>query len=831
MIKKHLILLPTLFYCAFATAQLRTQTNNPIYNVISDSSGIHVPYFDFSINRLVKNKRWNGKWIWLNQARFAGYQKTNTLWLPDTSSNAVPYQALFRKKITLGSFPGTAVLFISGDVLYNVYVNGRFVGRGPVNIGSDYADKRSPGYWYYSSFDVKPFLKKGENIIAVNVFASAFEISATTSSRGRFICDLSLNNQPAALSTDGTWKCNLDTSFNNKGRILTYDANKAIQGWRNAGYDDSGWALASVVPKAGGKPLLNSQIPVPINLPLNPLHFMTIKQSQTAAVSGTDFFNPQKGENEFVLDFGKNTPAYISFSAICNKGDSIIVSPFEKLDYQSNRSFKYICRQGLNDYQTPNLSVFRYLKVKVYAKNRLTFRSFSADFSSYPVQYQGQFECSYPFFNELWHITRWTTQMCMNDMLYDSPLHQEPIGCTGDYFIESLNDYYAFGDAWLVRQNLIQTAMMLDKNDYKMFHTSYSLLWIQMMLKYYEYTGDKQLLTQLSPYVQKLLNRFESYLDKDYLLSNAPNYMFMDWIRINEFNAHHPPAVVGMGYLTMMYYKALKDGSAINQITGNYAVGRRDDLLSSKIKSALNRRLYVKEKGLYKDGIPFITKVKPGDWLPADKDLVTFSPHVNTLAVLYDIAPKNEQKALMNYVVTQKDYQLQPYFMSYVLAGLHHTDQIDEGLRQVGLWKNGIDTSTYTLKENWNDKTDDGYTGDYSHAWGGSPLLFLSQSILGISPAGPGFRKIKIMPYAGEKITFAKGAVPVGKNTKVKISWRSDANKTYIYNVVIPKEHSAEYFHPVEFRNWKISVNGKKVSYTPQPLLLNKGNYTVRYAQ
>ncbi len=751
MVKKYLILLNALLFCLNATAQVGNLTNNTGYQVIADSSGIHAPYFSFSPNSLSRNKHWKGKWIWLNQARFAGYQKTNTLWLPDTASGAVPYQALFRKTMDIAGTPSSAVLFISGDVMFNVYVNDRFVGRGPANIGSDYADNHSPDYWYYSTFDVKPYLKKGKNIIAVAVFASAFEISATTSSRGRFICDLALDNQQAVISTDETWKCNLDTSFSNGGRLLTYDASKAAEGWRKTGYDDSGWASASAVAIADGNKLFNSQIPVPINLPLDALRIMAITGPQAPVVSKADFFKPHKGANEFILDFGKNLPAYISFKAFSDKEDSIVISPYEKLGYQPNRSFKYICRQGFNDYQTPNLSVFRYLKVQVYAKNNLAFQSFKADFSSYPVQYQGQFECSDPFYNELWHIARWTTQMCMNDMLYDSPLHQEPIGCTGDYFIESLNDYYAFGDAWLIRQNLVQTVMMLRKNDYKMFHTSYSLLWVQMMLKYYEYTGDKELVKQLSPDVQKLLDRFGTYLDKDYLLSDAPNYMFMDWIRIKEFNAHHPPAVIGMGYLTMMYYKSLEDGAEINNLTGNYEAGKTDDLLALKIKSALNRRLYVKEKGLYKDGIPFITKVKPGGWLPADKDMVTYSPHVNTLAVLYDIAPKGEQKALMNYVVSQKEYQLQPYFMSYVLAAFHHVNEIDAGLRQVGLWKNGIDSSTYTLKENWDDKTEDGYTGDFSHAWGGSPLLFLSQNILGVSPASPGFKKIKIVPYVGEK--------------------------------------------------------------------------------
>jgi hypothetical protein len=72
--------------------------------------------------------------------------------------------------------------------------------------------------------------------------------------------------------------------------------------------------------------------------------------------------------------------------------------------------------------------------------------------------------------------------------------------------------------------------------------------------------------------------------------------------------------------------------------------------------------------------------------------------------------------------------------------------------------------------------------------------------------------------------------VPLGKNKKVMVNWRSDSSKTYIYTVVIPENYNADYFHPVEFRHWKISVNGKKASYSNQPLLLKKGNYAISYS-
>jgi alpha-L-rhamnosidase len=827
MTRKYFALLLLLFAYSLVLAQVK-HANNVQYRVVTNSSGIHVRPFRFLIPQLYKDDNWRGKWIWLNKAAFPGYQRTSTLWLPDTSTGHKNYQALFRKAFRVATMPSSAVLFISGDAMFQVFVNGRQVGRGPVNIGSDYADNHSPDYWYYSSFDIRPYLKKGKNIIAAKVYSTTFEISATTSTKGQFICDLSLNDQPAVAYTDDSWKCNLDTSYNDNGPLLIYDANKEIKDWKEITYDDSQWAGATVNAAADTKKLFISQIPVPLDTFLNPVKFLSVKDVGLKEIVQSDFIKPQKGYHEFVLDVGKNMPAYISFRALAGKGDSIVVLPFEKLDYAPNRSFKFICRQGMNNYETPNLTPFRYLRVKLYAKYEMSIPSFGAHFSTYPVQYKGQFVCSNPFYNQLWNITRWSTQMCMNDMLYDSPLHQEPIGCTGDYFIESLNDYYAFGDAWLIRQNLVQTAQMLEKNDYKMFHTSYSLLWVQMLRQYYQYTGDKALVTKLMPHVQKLLERFHTYLDKDYIASNAPNYMFMDWITINHFNAHHPPAVIGMGYLTMMYYKALKDAMQMDSVVGENEKGRKNSALALNIKMGLNKVLWVKEKGLYKDGIPFRTSVKPGDWLPADKEMVTYSPQVNTLAVLYDIVPTSLQDTLMNYVVTQKDYQLQPYFMSYVLAAFSHTGQIDKGLKETDLWKNAIDTTTHTLKENWNDKTEYGYSGDYSHAWGGSPLLYLSKNILGISPGIAGYHLININLYWGDKISWAKGIVPV-KNTSVLVNWKKTGNKSYLYQVRIPSNYKARVFLPREFQEWHLTINGEKIAVSSKPVSLLSGVYKISY--
>ena len=148
----------------------------------------------------------------------------------------------------------------------------------------------------------------------------------------------------------------------------------------------------------------------------------------------------------------------------------------------------------------------------------------------------------------------------------------------------------------------------------------------------------------MAPYVHELLDTYASWRGKNGLISEAPNYMFMDWVDIGGFGCHHPPAVIGQGYLTAFYYHGLEMASRVAGMTGDTARVAKYAQLRREIAAAFNRELWVAGKGLYRDGKPFQTSVKPGQWLPADKDIETFSPHVNLLAVLYDLAPKERQR-------------------------------------------------------------------------------------------------------------------------------------------------------------------------------------------
>ena len=175
--------------------------------------------------------------------------------------------------------------------------------------------------------------------------------------------------------------------------------------------------------------------------------------------------------------------------------------------------------------------------------------------------------------------------------------------------IESIENYYTFGEPWLARQDLRKIGGILRQLEYKNFHTSYSLLWLQMLMAYYDYTGDIALVKELAPEVHGLLDTYASWRGKNGLISEAPNYMFMDWVTISGFGCHHPPAVIGQGYLTAFYYRGLRDAQRVAELTGDKSRAKNYNKIRGEVIKAFNRELWNANEGLYRDGKPFQTSL------------------------------------------------------------------------------------------------------------------------------------------------------------------------------------------------------------------------------
>jgi alpha-L-rhamnosidase len=696
------------------------------------------------------------------------------IWLPDGDGKTA---VRFRKTINLAEAPSRVRAWITADIRYRLWINGKFVSRGPADPGRDY-DSGPPGPWFEDVREVGRYFHPGLNVVAAEVFQTALVSSEWPTKNPALKIDLKFPG--SVLGTDSSWRSAPAADLNQKlaQNYFRIDLTKEPVGWQNVSFDDAGWGFATLAERPDPRTLVSELAP-PMEVPLKPVGFdrVTPTVRPNLSTGGAQVLS----DGSYTVKYGHVLSGYVCIRVRGHKGARLLLEPNERDAQGVSRGAEILLRDGEQMVELPFLDSFSVVNIKAEQITApIDIEEVICNFSSYPVSYLGKFECDRPEWNQLWNVSRWVTQICMQTHYLDSPNHQEPVSDAGDYLIESLNGFYAFGDPTLARQDLKKIGRTLKQRHYQSFHTSYSLLWLRMLMQYYQYSGDEEPIKELASDVFALLDRFKSYIGPNGLISNAPNYMFMDWVDIDGFNAHHPPAVIGQGYMTALYYRALADGMSVANLVGDPLRREEFKALRVEIARSFDRELWAPTKGLYRDGKPFQTSVSPNQWLPADRDIETFTTQVNALAVVCGLTDTARSGQIVESLLKRPDLNCQPYFMSFVFDAIERGGLFDQlAPAQIDRWKVVPDTQSFW--EMWN-------SGDLSHAWNATILFQLSGRVLGVTPLTPGFATFEIAPHACG-LKWAKGAVPTPHGI-ISIAWTRSSRGIRL-TATVPKETTA----------------------------------------
>ncbi|HEX7814585.1 alpha-L-rhamnosidase C-terminal domain-containing protein [Dyella sp.] len=718
---------------------------------------------------------------------------------------------------------------LSGDQAYRVWINGVLVLRGPDDPGSDVGQPpRWTHQWLYQRMDARPYLRAGPNRIAVEI-VNAPVLSAYTTGQTGFAFEASLryaDGRTTHLEGPIGWVGRTASTY----RVGRFADAPDLEGLRvSAAQQPDGWpepigsaAWAAVTPATGAWGTLRPSL-IPARMEATwPAH--SVDNVSGRVTRAGDVGDPATdivvdGDAQFTVHYGRVVSAYLALQAEAPEGAIITLVPKETDDQtEIARPLEVQLREGATTWESPSYDSFSQVEVRIaHAAKPVRLRFLRAIFTSQPVQYRGSFESSDDHLNALWKAARWQTQICLQDRFLDSPNHQEPIGDPGDYLIAAAQSDYAFGDPWMAAQNLRQFAALLDKNGEITFHASYPLFWTQMLLQYYDHTGDLSLVRELAPSVHRLLTHLASYRGANGLLSEAPNYMFMDWVTLEGFNLHHPPAVIGQGYFSALYYRGLQDGARIARLVGSTQQAFAYASEASQLRDAFNAELWDPLAGLYRDGKPFQNHQPHSHYFPADRAVETHSDQVNLLAALYGLGNADRSQRLVRSLLGRDRLNVQPYFMHFAFDAEAATGQWDHAAwNQLQRWH--LHPQTGTFREMWT-------AGDWSHSWGGTPLVQLSSRVLGVTPDAPGFTRVRIAPHT-LGLAWARGTVPTPHGS-VHVDWRtSDAGVT----VSLSSEGAPIVFDPTFLGHFAgaLTVDGEQSKLAmPGPIHLGPGAHIV----
>ena len=91
-----------------------------------------------------------------------------------------------RKEIELASVSGAKV-FVTCSTEYKLYVNGRYVGRGP--------NPCHPRFQYYDEYDFGRFLRPGKNVIAALCYNYGVGTHCRPEAPGAFLLQLEITRR------------------------------------------------------------------------------------------------------------------------------------------------------------------------------------------------------------------------------------------------------------------------------------------------------------------------------------------------------------------------------------------------------------------------------------------------------------------------------------------------------------------------------------------------------------------------------------------------------------------------------------------------------------
>lgn len=124
------------------------------------------------------------------------------------------------------------------------------------------------------------------------------------------------------------------------------------------------------------------------------------------------------------------------------------------------------------------------------------------------------------------------------------------------------------------------------------------------------------------------------------------------------------------------------------------------------------------------------------------------------MAALTDAAAPADQKALMERALSDATLTQSTYYFSYYqLEALRKAGLGDRYVEQLAPWRGMLALGLTTVPETPEPTRSD------SHAWSAHPNYGLLATVLGVRPAEPGFKKVRIAPHLGP-LQRAEGRVP-----------------------------------------------------------------------
>ena len=642
----------------------------------------------------------------------------------------------FCKIVDIDAVPPSLIARISADSKYWLWINGKMViFEGNLKRGPKLGDG------YYDKVEIAPYLRKGQNIIAVEVWyfgRNGF------SHNGSGSCALLFDAQGEGLEilSDRSWKARKDEAYMTADvqrpnyRIcesnVRYDARLGNWNWLT---DPTVWGeydITMAMPcKVGEAPFGNLvERPIPFLKDYGMKEYVDVRRSGDTLYCKLPYncqFSPYlkvEAPAGRLIKLWTDHTMFEQVMGIC--GEYVTrdgVQEYESLPYMTGEEMQYIVPSDV-----------KVLEVKYHE-------------TGYDTELAGSFSCDDPILTKFWKKAQRTDYVCMRDNYSDCP-DRERAQWPGDAVNELNEAFYAFDrkSDLLARKCILEIAnwQRPDGSMYGPVPTSnyYKELPYQIMniigwhgaRNYWFYSGDEDFIPLVYDKIHKYLH-VTWKLDSD----GIPIYRKGDWDWIDGGDTADKRCTS-----PIWYYLALK-----SEVEMAKKLGREKDVAEDK---EIMDRLAASFNEKYWNGSAYMSPKYPGR--PDD--------HAQALAVIAGIVPEERYPDLCK--VFDMPTCTSPFMFSYILDALFLMNEPQRAINKMrDKFHSLMDDKHSTLYEGWE------HTGTSNHGWSGGGMVTMSKYIAGIEPIEPGFKKFKVAPQMGDLHHVEASVVTHYGNISVKL--------------------------------------------------------------
>ena len=701
----------------------------------------------------------------------------NSAWITHPDIDPLAHNLIhFRNKVNFSEKPDQFIIHISGDNRYRFFINGEMVGYGP-----QLSDMR---HWRYETIDIAPYLKQGENILAVEVMNWGAEKSrGIMSFETGFLLQGHSEKEQIVNSRPENWKVYHNTALYEKpvywrssGEIVggfyasnPTDSTVAAQypwGWKTLEYNDEQWATPKrvyaapkVTPGGGHGWVLQPRTTVIQESIKEP--FAQIVRTNIEGVSKSFQFGeeqitiPANTQRSILIDQGFVTLGYPVLRVSGGNEASIKIKYSEALYDEKNQkgnrneiegkvikgiSDVYLLDGGENrEFQPMWLRTFRFIEISVETADQpLVIEDYYNLYSASPFEPVAKFDVSDPIFKDVEKICWHGLRICAQDNLM-SDAYYEQMQYVGDTRPHVLAYMSMTGDLTYFKSAMEQFnySRMPDGNITSCYplrstfvHPTYSLIWIDMLHDLMMYDGDKEWTQQFAGEIQEVFDYYESIIGENGLVGESEYHMFIDWYLPKGGNSA-ANRDGNSSILTLNYAYTLKKAGDIMEWLGlgDKAFLYREQ--SRKYAEIVRKLCFDEEKGIYLDNpqVPF------------------YDQRASILAVLTDAHSEEEKKILMNSLLDPNrsfDSEANLFYLFYLFEAMIETGAGDFQT-ELAPWKAILESGMSATPE----KRIEQHPRSEVHPWTAHPVHYYYSLVAGIRPSSPGFETVSINPNPG----------------------------------------------------------------------------------